>query len=138
MFSENKRSNNAIADFVHGTRKITGEDLRQMAYFSKVNKAIRVRLEYKETWPWGAAAEYLYRALIQALGLGEEEEELLLLAKSKPGRKEERELAGRILCLKAKGMTVPQIKKAFEKENQYYSLEKIESYLKTRRKHRRP
>lgn len=137
MTTENTHGYNALADLLRGTRKITSEDLRQMAHFKKVKRAITVRLEYKEKWCWGAAAEYLYRALIQALGLGEDEEELLRLARPRPGRREERELAERIYSLKAEGKTVSEIQRVFERESQHYSREKIESYLKTRRRRRR-
>jgi hypothetical protein len=130
------QSRNAIADLVFGTRKITEEDLRGIAHISKVSKAIQVRLRYKDEWPWGAAAEYLYLALIEALGLEEEREQLLRLAKPKTGRKEERELAARIYGLRAEGKTVSEIRMIFEVEGQHYSPEKIESYLKTRRKKR--
>jgi len=133
--TESQPSRNAVADLIHGTRKLTNGDLRGIAHVSKVKKALRVRHEFKDKWPWGAAAEYLYRALIQALGLDEdEEEELLRLAKPKPGRKEERELAARILSLRAEGKTVSDILRAFEKENDHITRDGIESYLKTRRK----
>ena len=125
-----------LADLVHGTRKFTDEDLRRIAHFSKVSKAIKVRLKYKKEWPWGAAAEYLYGALIHALGLVEEEEELLQLAKRRPGRKEERELAAQIYSLRAEGKTVPQIRRILAKKGKNCSCEAIESYLKSRRKQR--
>jgi hypothetical protein len=56
------------------------------------------------------------------------------IKKGRPGRKAEIELAERILKLKAEGMTVPQMQAIFKAEGQHYSREKIESYLKTRRK----
>jgi len=93
---------------------------------------LSVRMNYKGHW--GAGAEYLYRQLIQALGLQELEEGLVELAKPKRGRKEEVELAFRIWDMKAEGKTALQMKAIFESEGQHFSLEKIESYLKTRRK----
>jgi len=93
-----------------------------------------IRNRYKPKWKWGAEAEYLYRALIRGLGLRGLEDSLIELAKPKRGRKEETALAMRIWSLKAEGKTAPQMKVIFESEGQYFSLEKIESYLKTRRK----
>ena len=90
----------------------------------------------RQKWHWGAAAEYLYRALISALQLEHLEDELLQLAKPKPGRKEEQALAERILSAKAEGKKVREIKAMFEAEGQHFSTQKIESYLKTRRKKR--
>jgi hypothetical protein len=54
--------------------------------------------------------------------------------KGKPGRKAEMELAESIWKLKAEGRTVPQMQAIFKAEGQHFSTEKIESYLKTRRK----
>jgi len=96
--------------------------------------AVRVRANYKDAWRWGAGAEYLYRELIRALNLPEFEEGLVHLAKPRRGRREELELASRIWALRAEGKTVSQMKAIFEAEGQYFSPEKIESYLKTRRK----
>ncbi len=93
-----------------------------------------VRDGYQDKWGWGAGEEYLYSALIRGLGLEKHKDELIRLAKPKRGRKEERDLATRIWTLKAEGKTVPQIKAIFESEGQYFSIEKVESYLKTRRK----
>jgi hypothetical protein len=58
----------------------------------------------------------------------------LEIKKGKAGRKAEIELAERIWKLKAEGRTVPQMQAIFKAEGQHYSREKIESYLKTRRK----
>jgi hypothetical protein len=58
----------------------------------------------------------------------------LEIKKRKPGRKVETALAERIWKLKAEGKTVPQIQAIFRAEDQHFSREKIESYLKTRRK----
>jgi hypothetical protein len=58
----------------------------------------------------------------------------LEIKKGKPGRKAEIVLADRIWKLKAEGKTVPQIQAIFKAEGQHFSREKIESYLKTRRK----
>ena len=93
-----------------------------------------IREHYEDKWGWGASSKYLYRALIRALGLQGREDELMRLAEPRRGRKEERDLAVRIWSLKAEGKTAPQMKVIFESEGQHYSLEKIESYLKTRRK----
>lgn len=135
--TENQPSRNAIADLVRGTRKLTDEDLRNLANFSKRYTAIRVRLEFDDKWHWGASAEYLYRALIKALGLDEnDEEELLRLAKPKPGRKEERELAGRIYSLKEQCKTVREIQQILAEERKHLSIEAIAAYLKTRRRQR--
>jgi hypothetical protein len=54
--------------------------------------------------------------------------------KGKPGRKAEIELAERIWKLQAESRTVPQMQAIFKAEGQHFSREKIESYLKTRRK----
>jgi hypothetical protein len=102
--------------------------------FRRVVFCMFVREHYQDKWGWGANAKYLYRALIRALGLQRREDELMRLAESKRGRKEERDLAARIWSLKAEGKTAPQMKAIFESEGKYFSLEKIESYLKTRRK----
>jgi hypothetical protein len=93
-----------------------------------------IRERYNAKWKWGAEAEYLYRALIRGLGLRGLEDSLIQLAKPKRGRKVEAALAMRIWRLKAEGKTTPQMKAIFESEGQYFSLEKIESYLKTRRR----
>jgi hypothetical protein len=95
-----------------------------------------VRVQFK--WSWGAGAEYLYRELIRALGLEHMEEELLRLAKSKPGRKQERELFQRIVSLKLEGKTVPQIQAELERDGRSISKEAVESYLKTRRRKKQP
>jgi hypothetical protein len=58
----------------------------------------------------------------------------LEITKGKAGRKAEIELAERIWKLKAEGRTVPQMQAIFKAEGQHFSIEKIESYLKTRRK----
>ena len=93
-----------------------------------------VRNKYTEKWKWGAGPEYLYRKLIRGLGLYGLEDALIQLAKSKRGRKEERDFAARIWSLKAEGKTVPQIMAIFASEGQHCTDEKIKSYLKTRRK----
>jgi len=136
--NENQPSRNAIADLVRGTRKLTDEDLRNRDYFSKLSTAMRVRLEFDDKWHWGASAEYLYRALIKALGLDEnDEEELLRLAKPKPGRKVERELAATIYSLKEQCKTVPEIRQILAaQEQKHLSIEAIAAYLKTRRRQR--
>lgn len=114
-------------------REKAERELQHEELLEKLLCAIRVRDGF--TWSWGAGAEYLYRALIQALGFGMQEEEVLIkLAKPKPGRKQERELAKRIWELTAEGKTARQIKRIFEAEGQHFSLEKIESYRKSRRK----
>jgi hypothetical protein len=102
----------------------------------KLRKLFKVRDQYR--WSWGAGAEYLYRALISAYNLEHHEEELVRLAKPKPGRREERALFDRILTLKAEGKTVRQMIAIFEAEGQYFSKEKVESYLKTRRRKKHP
>jgi hypothetical protein len=58
----------------------------------------------------------------------------LEIKKGKSGRKAEGELAERIWKLKAEGRTVHQMQAIFKAEGQHFSREKIESYLKTRRK----
>jgi hypothetical protein len=58
----------------------------------------------------------------------------LEITKGKAGRKAEIELAEHIWKLKAEGRTVPQMQAIFKAEGLHYSREKIESYLKTRRK----
>jgi hypothetical protein len=89
-------------------------------------------------WQWGAGAKYLYRELIHALGLQAYEQVLLRLAKPKVGRREEGELAARIYNLRAEGKTVREMIAIFEAQGQFYSKEKVESYLKTRRRKRKP
>lgn len=93
---------------------------------------LQVRRRYKGHW--GEGAESLYRALIRALDLEGVEDELVELAKPKPGRKQERELAERIWRLKAEGKTVPQIRTILASEGTHKSSEAIASYLKARRK----
>jgi hypothetical protein len=116
---------------------LDAETLRQHEETRKVIQLFRVRNGYsRQKWPWGAAAEYLYRVLIRALDLEHVEDELLRLAKPKPGRKAEQKLAARILSLKAEGKTARLIREIFEAEGSHFSQEKIESYLKTRRKKR--
>lgn len=116
------------------TKPVVLAALDRVEEAKKLIHILRVRVNYKDGWRWGAGAEYLYRELIRALGLQELEEALVALAKPRRGRREERELASRIWTLKAEGKTVPQIRSIFESEGQYFSAEKIESYLKTRRK----
>jgi len=128
--TKNQPSRLVLADLLRADslRKITAVDI---AHFESVRKALNVRQEYKEEWPWGAAAQYLYRALIQALGCDEDEEkELLSLAKRKPGRKEERETARRILALREEGKSVPEIQRVLETEGKFRSKEAVASYLK--------
>ena len=96
--------------------------------------AMFVRQQYKDKWKWGSGAEYLYRKLIRVLGLHGLEDSLIKLDKAKPGRKKQLVLEARIWGMKAEGKTVPQMKAIFQSEGQYFSPEKIESYLKTRRK----
>jgi hypothetical protein len=105
-----------------------GDELRRIMF------ALFVRQNYGNRRRWGSAEEYLYRALIRGLGLDGLEDTLVALAKPKRGRKQEVALATRIWTLKAEGKTAPQMKAIFESEGQYFSLEKVESYLKTRRK----
>jgi hypothetical protein len=50
------------------------------------------------------------------------------------GRKPETDLAERIWILKDEGKTVPEMQAIFEAENQHFSQEKIEAYLKSRRR----
>jgi hypothetical protein len=100
----------------------------------RVMFALCVRHNYKGKWTWGAAAEYLYRALIQGLGLRGLEDSLVELAKPKRGRKEETALAMRIWTLRAERKTVTQIKAIFESEGQYFTEDKIKGYLRKRRR----
>jgi hypothetical protein len=121
-----------LADLGHFGREFTAEELRIWEENSRLIRAVRVRAHFK--WPWGAGAEYLYRELIRALGLEHMEAELLQEAKSKPGRKEERELFLRIMSLRLEGKTAPQIRSQLEQEGRPMSIEGVESYLKTRRR----
>jgi hypothetical protein len=141
--SKDNPSKNASPRSAEGQYKTVFEALTKPVVLAALHKnkeakelihALRVRVNYKDAWCWGAGAEYLYRELIRALGLEELEEGLVSLAKPRRGRREERELAGRIWAMKAQGKTAPQMKATFDSEGQYFSLEKIESYLKTRRK----
>ena len=100
----------------------------------RVMYALVTRKNYDQKWKWGPGQEYLFRALIKALGLNGMEESISGLFKSKRGRKEETDLAIRIWTLKADGKTVPQMKAIFESEGQFFSEERIKSYLKTRRR----
>jgi hypothetical protein len=129
-------THNALLDLEHGRRQLTADDQRKWEEDLRLLRAARVRVQFK--WPWGAGAEYLYRELIRALGLEHMEEELLRLAKSKPGRKEERELFQRIVRLKLDGKTVRQIQAELERDGRSISKEAIESYLKTRRRKKQP
>jgi uncharacterized protein (UPF0335 family) len=72
--------------------------------------------------------------LIRAYNLQDREDELVQLAKNRPGRKVKRDLAERIWRLRHDGKNVRQIKAIFEAEGQHLSEEAIKSYLKTRRK----
>lgn len=96
--------------------------------------AMWVRNKYIEKWKWGAGPEFLYRKLIRGLGLHWLEDSLIKLDKAKPGRRKEFLLAARIWGMKAEGKTVPQMKAIFEAERQYFTEDKIKSYLKSRRK----
>jgi hypothetical protein len=100
----------------------------------RVMFALFVRQQYGDKWKWGEGAQYLYRQLVRGLGLYGLEDALMRLAKPKRGRREESDLALRIWRLKADGKTVPQMKAIFESEGQFFSEERIKSYLKTRRK----
>jgi|SRR5580704_3081320 hypothetical protein len=103
-------------------------DLANMRYLFEVRRLF--------TGTWGAGAELLFRALIRALDLQQHESVLVRWAESKPGRKQERELAERIWQLKAEKKTVPQIRAILESEGIYKSREAVAAYLKTRRKKR--
>jgi hypothetical protein len=62
------------------------------------------------------------------------EDSLIKLDKPKQGRRKELVLAERIWRMKAEGKTVPQMKAIFETDGQYFTEDKIKSYLKSRRK----
>ena len=96
--------------------------------------AMWVRNKYMEKWKWGAGPEFLYRKLIRGLGLHWLEDSLIKLDKPKQGRRKELVLAERIWRMKAEGKTVPQMKAIFETDGQYFTEDKIKSYLKSRRK----
>jgi hypothetical protein len=102
---------------------------------AKLIYAVRVPIEYRRNpkWKWGAAAEFLYRELIYFLELGAHEELLLDLAKSRPGRKEESELAERIWKLSADGKSTREIQQQLGREGHALSIEAIEAYRKGRR-----
>jgi hypothetical protein len=121
--------------------KQDAEAIEREVFFCPQNDELRrvlwamwVRKKYMEKWKWGAGPEFLYRSLIRGLGLRGLEDELSKLDKAKPGRRKEIVLAVRIWGMKAEGKTAVQMKAIFESEGQHFSLEKIESYLKTRRK----
>lgn len=59
---------------------------------------------------------------------------LAALPKAKAGRPPNVDLAERIRALSDAGKTAPQMQAIFKAEGQHFSREKIESYLKTRRK----
>lgn len=102
--------------------------------FRRLKFARHICQTYKDKWGWGAKGEFLFRALIRALGIGEFRRLLELQLKPKRGRKEEVQLAERIWKLKAEGKTVPQMRALFESEGKLFSKEAIASYLKTRRR----
>jgi len=56
------------------------------------------------------------------------------LPKGTPGRKRETQLAERIWQLRDEGNTVPQMQAILQAEGEHCSKEKIEAYLKTRRR----
>jgi hypothetical protein len=116
------------------TKPIVLQAIGKLEEVKKLIYALQVRMNYKDSWVWGASAEYLYREFIRGIGLENWEEALIYLAKSRPGRREERELAGKIWALKAEGRTVPKIVSMFQSEGKNYSEETIKSYLKTRRR----
>ena len=101
---------------------------------ANLNYLLRVRREYK--WPWGAAAEYLYRELIRAYQLDHHEEPLIAFVKSKPGRKQNYLLFRRIMALRTQGNTVRQIQALLAADGIHLSVGAVESYLKDRRKRR--
>lgn len=120
------------ASLLNGFDRIPLRVLGGLSDAHRMREALRIRSDYKGSW--GAGHQYLYRCLIRALDLWDYEPELLHLAKSKRGRKPERELSERILLLKAEGKTVPQMKAILASEGTHKSPEAIAAYLKTRRK----
>jgi hypothetical protein len=114
---------------------LSADELASLDYYSKYFYALNVRHRFR--WKWSVGAQYLYRTLICALGLDQDESTLLRLAKPKPGRKQESALARRIYQLKAEGKNVPQIQRILENEGEFRSREAVASYLKTRRKQRK-
>lgn len=112
--------------------QMSPEELRQYLEGQRVVQVIGIRQKYK--WSWSAGAEYLYRELIRALQLEHHEDELVALARSKPGRKQNWFLYARINELKKAGNTVRQIQSCLAADGENLSIEAIEAYLKTRRK----
>ena len=107
-------------------------DLAEDEEARKFRELMKIRDNYK--WEWNAGARYLYAELIRAYGLeGDRRESLLEMAKSKPGRKHEVDMAVKIASLKQQGMTAIQIKNQLECEGRQVSLQTVESYSKRRR-----
>jgi hypothetical protein len=132
----NRLSREGLTNLDQDARHWTPEKQHQWEENLRLLHVARVRVQFK--WPWGAGAEFLYRELIRALGLEQSEDVLVRLAKSKPGRKEQRELYLKILSLKNEGKTARQIQAQLEHSDRRISLEGVESYLKTRRKKKQP
>lgn len=108
---------------------LTEEELKQYEEGERFVQALIIRMSY--TWPWGAGARYLYREIIQLLGLEHREEELMQLAESKPGRKEERELRMRILRLHREGKTDLEIQQVLVSEGKSRSIDAIRYHRKS-------
>jgi len=113
----------------------TPEELSLLEERRKLNKLFTVRARFEcNGWRWGAAAEYLYAALITAFELDHYKDELLKTARRR-GRKRNEELFMRIHDLKGQGKTAREIQEILNAEGTHeLSLEGVESYQKTRRK----
>jgi hypothetical protein len=95
---------------------------------------IRLRKLYKPSWKWGAGAEFLYRELIRSVGFAHLEDELLALAKRRPGPKRKDALAAFIHRCKKIGFTVSGTKKLLELSGENLSEEAVAAYRKSRRR----
>jgi hypothetical protein len=85
---------------------------------------------------WNRGADFLFRCLIYALDLKDQQEFIVYAVKPKRGRKSNTDLARGIWEEKAQGKTAREIASALKAAGKSLSIEGVESYLKTRRKHR--
>ena len=124
----------AIADPTKAGKMELREQLRRNEeVLMKIYHLVRIRRRY--TGEWNAGAEYLYSELICDYGLDDRwREDLLELAKLKPGRKSEVAKAVPITLLRQSGMTASQITEELGREGHKISVRGGESYLKRRRK----
>jgi hypothetical protein len=120
------------AGLLDGFDRIPLRVLGEMADVYRVAEAIHIRRNYKGRW--GTWPAYMYRCLIRALGLWEYESELLRLAEPKRGRKQNRDLAERVLRLYGEGKNTSQIQAVLKADGKELTTEAIREYRKARRR----